>query len=116
MCTYHGGPGFEILTVIPSILTGLLFCDAIITCYLGKNKFDASINTFWLFGHPGKDKGHPKPAMKALDEDGWLTPCSGRLTPGNVPVPIVQETGWLTLRSGRLTPGNVPVPIVQEPG
>jgi hypothetical protein len=58
-----------------------------------KNKFDASINTFWLFGHPGKGKGHPKPAIKALDEAGGLTPRSGRLNPGNVPVSIVQGPG-----------------------
>ena len=29
-----------------------------------------------------------------LDWCGWLTPPSGRFTPGNDPVPIVQETGW----------------------
>jgi len=57
---------------------------------LGKIKFDVSINTFWLFGQPGKGKGHPKTAMKALDEGEWLTSRPDRLTPGNVPVYIAQ--------------------------
>jgi hypothetical protein len=30
----------------------------------------------------------------ALDGGGWSTPRSGRFTPGNDPVPIVQEAGW----------------------
>jgi hypothetical protein len=69
---------------------------------LGKTEFDASITTFWLFCQPGKGKGHPKPAMKALDKGGWSTPRSGRFTPGTVSVPIVQEAGWTQGRSTRV--------------
>lgn len=88
---YHKGPDVEILALISSILTELLFLRRHSYWSLRKIKFDASIDTFWLFAHPRKGKGHPKPAMKALDEGGWLTLLPGRIAPGNVFVPIVHE-------------------------
>jgi hypothetical protein len=30
----------------------------------------------------------------ALDGRGWLTPRTGRFTPGNDPAPTSQEAGW----------------------
>jgi len=32
----------------------------------------------------------------ALEVGGWLTPCPGRFTAGNDPVPIAWEAGWAT--------------------
>ena len=29
-----------------------------------------------------------------IDGDAWLTPCPGRFTPENDPVPIIEEAGW----------------------
>jgi hypothetical protein len=49
----------------------------------------------------------------ALDGGGWSTPCPGRLTPGNDPVPILHEAGWAPLTIRRVskispTPGFDP--------
>jgi len=91
---FYIGPGVEIVALISSILTELLFfLRRHYYWSLRKIKFDATINTFWLFAHTRKGTVHPKPAMKALNEAGWLTLGSGRLAPGNVFVPIVEEAG-----------------------
>ena len=51
-----------------------------------------------ITGHEGPELGWRYSSTlsltSALDGGGWITPRSGRFTPGKDMVPIVQEAGW----------------------